>query len=124
MFIDKIIVINLLKAEDRKIKLIQNLNKIGVNENDVLFLPAFDGTHRSDIAQEYTYLCYENNITVKFIKLVSSKNSKWKLGRDRFFGNGCFYEFKDSAIYHQFQTNLEEQKQDFKLECEKIINNG
>jgi len=84
---------------------------------------SFDGTHRSDIAQEYTYLCYDNNITVKFMKLVSSKNNKWKLGIDRNFGNGCFYEFKDSTIYHQFQTNLEEQKQDFKIECGKIINN-
>lgn len=85
---------------------------------------SFDGTHRSDIAQEYTYLSYENNIKVKFLKLISSKNSKWKLGSNRFFGNGCFYSFKDSKIYHQFQTNLEEQKNDFKLECKKIINNA
>lgn len=85
---------------------------------------SFDGTRRSDVAQEYTYLAYENNISVKFIELVSSKNNKWQLGRDRFFGNGCFYTFKDSKIYHQFQTNLEDQKNDFKLECEKIINNG
>lgn len=85
---------------------------------------SFDGTHRSDIAQEYTYLAYENNVSVKFIELISSKNNKWKLGRDRFFGNGCFYTFKDSKIYHQFQTNLEDQKNEFKLECEKIINNG
>ena len=81
----------------------------------------FDGNYRSDIAQEYTYLAYENNIKVKFIKLISSKNNKWKLGKDRFFGNGCFYKLNDSKIYHQFQTNLEEQRLDFKLECERII---
>ena len=85
---------------------------------------SFDGTYRSDIAQEFTYLAYENNISVKFLELTSSKNNKWKLGVDRFFGNGCFYTFKDSKIYHQFQTNLEDQKNEFKLECEKIINNG
>jgi hypothetical protein len=84
---------------------------------------SFDGTHRSDIAQEYTYLSYENNISVNFFKLESSKNTKWKLGADRFFGNGCFYTINDSKIYHQFQTNLEEQKNDFKNECNKIINN-
>jgi hypothetical protein len=85
---------------------------------------SFDGTNRSDVAQEYTYLCYEKNITVKFIKLISCKNNKWKLGIDRFFGNGCLYEFKDSKIYHQFQTNIEEQKIDFKQECKKIISNN
>jgi hypothetical protein len=85
---------------------------------------SFDGAYRSDIAQEYTYLAYEKNIPVKFFELISSKNKKWKLGKDRFFGNGCFYSFKNSKIYHQFQTNLEEQKKDFKLECKKIINNG
>ena len=35
---------------------------------------SFDGTHRSDVAQEYTYISYENNITVKFIELISSRN--------------------------------------------------
>ena len=74
--------------------------------------------------EEMINLAYENNVSVKFIELISSKNNKWKLGRDRFFGNGCFYTFKDSKIYHQFQTNLEDQKNEFKLECEKIINNG
>ena len=84
---------------------------------------SFDGTYRSDIAQEHTYVAYEKNISVKFIELISSKNNKWKLGKERFFGNGCFYSFKDSKIYHQFQTNLEDQKNEFKLECKKIINN-
>lgn len=84
---------------------------------------SFDGTHRSDVAQEYTYLSYEKNIPVKFIKLISSKNSKWKLGSQRFFGNGCYYVFKDSKIYHQFETYIEEQRIDFKNECNKIINN-
>jgi hypothetical protein len=84
---------------------------------------SFDGTHRSDVAQEYTYLSYEKNISVKFFELISSKNNKWKLGGNRFFGNGCLYSFKDSKIYHQFQTGIEEQKEDFKLECEKIVGN-
>ena len=78
---------------------------------------SFEGTFRSDVAQ-----AYENNISVKFIELISSKNNKWKLGSDRFFGNGCIYKFKDSKIYHQFQSHQEEQKIDFKVECEKIIN--
>lgn len=86
--------------------------------------PSFDGTYRSDVAQECTYLAYEKNIKVKFLELISSKNNKWKLGPNRFFGNGCFYKFKDSKIYHQFQTNIEGEKNDFKLECEKIINNN
>ena len=84
---------------------------------------SFDGTGRSDIAQEHTYLAYEKGVKVKFIKLTSSKNQKWKLGSDRFFGNGCVYEFKDSKIYHQFQINSEEQKLDFKTECSKILDN-
>jgi hypothetical protein len=85
---------------------------------------SFDGTYRSDIAQEHTYLAYEKNIKVKFLELISSKNSKWKLGTNRFFGNGCIYSLNDSKIYHQFQTNLEEQRNEFKLECQKIINHA
>jgi GR25 family glycosyltransferase involved in LPS biosynthesis len=43
MFIDKIIVINLDRAKERKTKLIENFNRVGININDVLFLSAFDG---------------------------------------------------------------------------------
>lgn len=43
MFIDKIIVINLDRAKERKTKLIESLNRVGININDVLFLSAFDG---------------------------------------------------------------------------------
>lgn len=97
----------------------------GITKNvyDKIGGASFDGTYRSDVAQEYTYLSYEKGILVKFFELISSKNNKWRLGRDRFFGNGCLYSFKDSNIYHQFQTGIEEQKEDFKLECQKVINN-
>ena len=88
---------------------------------DKLGKPSFDGTNRSDVAQECTYLAYEKNIKVKFIELIYSKNNKWQLGNDRFFGNGCFYKINDSKIYHQFQSHIEEQKNDFKNECEKIV---
>lgn len=43
MFIDKIIVINLDRAEERKTKLIESFNRVGINTNEVLFLSAFDG---------------------------------------------------------------------------------
>jgi len=85
---------------------------------------SFDGTQRSDVAQEHSYVCYEKGVKVKFFELVSSKNNKWKLGPDRFFGNGCFYKLNENIIYHQFQTPLLEEKTDFFSKCEKIINNN
>jgi GR25 family glycosyltransferase involved in LPS biosynthesis len=48
MFIEKIIVINLLKCEDRKIKLEENLKRVGISESDVIFLSAFDGDLLND----------------------------------------------------------------------------
>ena len=45
MFIDKIIVINLDRAKERKTKLVESFNSVGVNPNDVLFLSAFDGEY-------------------------------------------------------------------------------
>lgn len=87
--------------------------------------PSFDGIFmRSDVAEEISYSCLNYKIPITFFKLISCKNNKWKLGEERYFGNGCYYELEDIKIYHQFQTNLEEQKKDFKLECKKIINNG
>ena len=81
---------------------------------------SFDGTHRSDIAQEYSYLCLENKIKIKFFEIVSNKNNKWKLGGNRFFGNGCIYKLNENLIYHQFQTHIIEEKEDFIKECKKI----
>lgn len=43
MFIDKIIVINLDKAQERKNRLIESFNRVGINPDDVLILSAFDG---------------------------------------------------------------------------------
>jgi GR25 family glycosyltransferase involved in LPS biosynthesis len=48
MFISKIIVINLERAKERKRKLLESFEKIGIDKNDVLFLPAFDGDILSD----------------------------------------------------------------------------
>jgi GR25 family glycosyltransferase involved in LPS biosynthesis len=45
MFIDKIIVINLDRAKERKTQLVESFNRVGVNSNDVLFLSAFDGEY-------------------------------------------------------------------------------
>jgi GR25 family glycosyltransferase involved in LPS biosynthesis len=45
MFIDKIIVINLDRAKERKTKLIESFNRVGVNINDVLFLSGFDNQY-------------------------------------------------------------------------------
>lgn len=85
---------------------------------------SFDGImFRSDVAEEISYACIKNQIPLKFFELVSSKNNKWKLGDDRFFGNGCYYKMNEKLIYHQFQTNLDEQKRDFENECINLINN-
>jgi GR25 family glycosyltransferase involved in LPS biosynthesis len=42
MFIDKIIVINLDRAKERKNKLLSSFDRVGIKDGDVLFLSAFD----------------------------------------------------------------------------------
>jgi GR25 family glycosyltransferase involved in LPS biosynthesis len=49
MFIDKIIVINLQRATERKNRILESFKRVGVHSNDVLFLPAFD----ADILDDY-----------------------------------------------------------------------
>jgi hypothetical protein len=90
------------------------------NLYDKLEKPSFAGNSRSDIAQEISYICREKNIKIKFFELISSKNSKWKLGRNKFFGNGSLYKLGSDFVYHQFQINIPEQKNDFFEECKKI----
>jgi GR25 family glycosyltransferase involved in LPS biosynthesis len=43
MFIDKIIVINLDKAKERKDRIVESFSRVGIKEGDVLILSAFDG---------------------------------------------------------------------------------
>ena len=42
MFIEKIIIINLLRCEGRKNKLLESLERVGIKNDKVIFLPAFD----------------------------------------------------------------------------------
>ena len=48
MFIDKIIVINLQRAEDRRVRLLETFKRVGIEEKDVLLLPAFDANYMDD----------------------------------------------------------------------------
>ena len=63
MFIDKIIVINLDRAKERKTTLIDNFNKIGLDLNDVFFLSAFDAKILND-SLEKTIYCSSINRTL------------------------------------------------------------
>lgn len=48
MFVDKIIVINLDRAIERKKRLLESFKRVGISDDDVLFLSAFDGNILDD----------------------------------------------------------------------------
>jgi len=84
--------------------------------------PSFKENRRSDVAQEFTHVCESNNIPVYFFKLTKCNNYKWKLGCDRYFGNGAIYE---DWLYHQFEIKRDNDENknilEFIEKCKEVL---
>jgi hypothetical protein len=66
--------------------------------------PTLNQTHRSDVAEELSWICEERAIKVKYFKVSHVEVPKWRLGYDRMFGVGTTYSFNNQNIlYHQFE---------------------
>jgi len=74
----------------------------------------------SDVGEELTWLCEENNITVKFFKVSSSEIPKWKLTNERDFGIGTTYNHNNiDVLYHQFE--IRKGSDNFIAKCKSIL---
>ena len=77
--------------------------------------------NRSDVGEELTWLCEENNINVKFFKVTSSEIPKWKLTDNREFGIGTTYNHNNiDVLYHQFE--IRKGSDNFIAKCKSILN--
>jgi len=66
--------------------------------------PQLNQNFRSDVAEELTWRCEERAIKVKFFKVSSIEQPKWRLGYDREFGIGTTYKYSNiDVLYHQFE---------------------
>ncbi len=76
--------------------------------------------NRSDVGEELTWLCEENNIDVKFFKAISSEIPKWKLPDNRCFGIGTTYSHnKTEILYHQFE--IRKGSSNFISKCQSLL---
>jgi hypothetical protein len=77
--------------------------------------------NRSDVGEELTWLCEENNINVKLFKAKSSEIPKWKLKDNRYFGIGTTYNHNNmDVLYHQFE--IRNSSTNFIAKCKSILN--
>jgi len=66
--------------------------------------PQLNQNFRSDVAEELTWRCEERAIKVKYFKVSSIEQPKWRLGYDREFGIGTTYKYNNlDVLYHQFE---------------------
>jgi hypothetical protein len=76
--------------------------------------PSLIQNNRSDVAEELTWICEENNIKVKYFTAISSEIPKWKLTSERNFGIGTTYSYNHvDVLYHQFEI---------RMGCDQFIN--
>jgi len=75
---------------------------------------------RSDVGEELTWLCEENNFQVKLFRASSSEIPKWKLTDDRDFGIGTTYSYNNiEVLYHQFE--IRKSSDNFIKKCKSIL---
>lgn len=65
--------------------------------------PSFRISKLADTGGELTIAAKEKGVKVKYFKITSSLNKKWKCGKKR-FGNGTIY---DDWLYHQFEIRYD-----------------
>jgi len=76
--------------------------------------------NRSDVGEELTWLCEENNYEVKLFKATSSEIPKWKLNNNRDFGIGTTYSHNSlDILYHQFE--IRKSHSNFIAKCKSIL---
>ena len=84
--------------------------------------PSLVQNNRSDVAEELTWICEDNNIKVKYFNATSSEIPKWNLTDDRQFGIGTTYSYNGiDVLYHQFE--IRNNSNNFINKCKNILNN-
>jgi hypothetical protein len=79
--------------------------------------PSFNGTKRSDVGEELTYICEEKCKKFYVFKKTYSENNLWKLGLKDYFGHGTIYE--EDLLYHQFEILKNQYK--FLDKCKEVL---
>lgn len=76
--------------------------------------------NRSDVGEELTWLCEENNLKVKLFKVSSAEIPKWKLTDTKEFGIGTTYTHNNiDVLYHQFEIRKDDNN--FISKCKSIL---
>lgn len=76
---------------------------------------------RSDVAEELTWICEDNNIKVKYFNVASSEIPLWHLKDNMQFGIGTTYSYNNiNVLYHQFE--IRKSAENFKAKCKNILN--
>ncbi len=88
-------------------------------ENAYVFAKKTGGEPIGDVAEEFSYLCEEQNIKLNLLKPISSANNKWQMQHHACsYGNGTNF---DNLVYHQFQIRFKDQQQQFIEKCKAIM---
>lgn len=83
--------------------------------------PVLNQTHRSDVAEELSWVCEERAIKVKYFKVSHVEVPKWRLGYDRMFGLGTTYLYDNKdVLYHQFEIRYSANL--FIEKCKTVLN--
>ena len=91
--------------------------------------PSAERTDRSDICEEYTWLCEEHDVPIKFYtpngfeKIAYNESSPWTLdGKMQEYGIGTTFNNGNSPyFYHLFQTSLSVYNPLFIRKCQSLL---
>lgn len=96
---------------------VQLYNDIGMPTLDAV------GPYRSDVAEELTWRCEENNIKVKLFNITHSEICNNVLDGTRTYGPGSTYSYNGKEVlYHQFE--IRHHSNSFLNKCKHVLNSN